>query len=109
MRRPKLRVLSRKSPANSTVVRLRLDGVDGGPKLAGERHGLVAMCGETPGTDAVDSSTPTQPTRVHEWSVLTACLGGRGADEARTIARAFQPVGSSGAAAGWETTQAGAT
>jgi hypothetical protein len=105
-----LRVLSRKAIANSTVVHLRLDGVDDGLTLAGERYRLMELCsGRTLGAATilvVDSST-LKP--VHEWGVLKMCAGELGTADAGTVVSAAQRVSAAGAAPEWEMTLIGET
>ena len=106
----KLRVLSRTALADSTVVRLRLDDIDGGLKLAGERYGLAPpRVGTTLATATLSVMDRCTLTRVREWHFLTECAGELGAAHAGTVVTAFVPVASSGADAEWELTLAGNT
>jgi hypothetical protein len=106
----KLHVLSRKALADSTIVRLHLDGIDGGLMLAGERYGLMTCSnGEiliSAMISVVDRSTLTN---VRTWYVLKQCAGELGAAHAGTIVRAFERVASSGAGDEWELTLVGDT
>ena len=104
----KLRVLSRTALADSTVVRLRLDDIDGGLKLAGERYGLAPPCfGTTLATATLCVMDRSTLASVRNWYVLTECAGELGAAHAGTVVTAFVPVASSGAGTEWELTLAG--
>jgi hypothetical protein len=106
----KLRVLSRTALADSTVVRLRLDDIDGGLKLAGERYGLAPpRFGTTLATATLCVMDRSTLTSVREWPLLTECAGELGAAHAGTVVTAFVPVASSGAGTEWELTLAGNT
>jgi hypothetical protein len=106
----KLRVLSRTALAQSTVFRLRLDGIDGGLKLAGERYGLAPLLvGTTLATASLCVMDRSTLATVRTWNVLTECAGELGAAHAGTVVTAFEPVASSGATTEWELTLAGNT
>lgn len=104
----KLRVLSRTALANSTVVRLRLDDIDGGLKLAGERYVLApSRVGATLATAELRVMDRSTMLSVHEWRLLTECAGELGAAHAGTAVTAFVLIASSGAGTEWELTLAG--
>jgi hypothetical protein len=106
----KLRVLSRTELANSTVFHLRLDGIDGGLRLAGERYGLAPpRVGPTLATAELCVMDRSTLATVRNWYVLTESAGELGAVHAGTVVTAFKPVASSGADAEWELTLAGMT
>jgi len=106
----KLRVLSRTALADSTVVRLCLDDIDGGLKLAGERYGLAPpLVGTTLATATLRVMDRSTLTCVREWPLLTECAGELGSAHAGTVVTAFVPVASSGAGTEWELTLAGNT
>jgi hypothetical protein len=106
----KLHVLSCTAVADSTIVRLRLDGIDGGLKLAGERYGLMTYSdGATLNFAMISVVDRSTLKTVCAWHVLEQCADELGAAHAGTVVRAFERVASSSAGDEWELTLVGGT